>query len=594
MAYGINTTSVTATSVIDYRHPSYYQNSLDWEKWRLTYCGGTAFRNRYLKQYSSRESADDFNLRRQITPIPAFAKTAIQEIRNSIFQRMRDIVRRDGSRNYMQAINGFNGGVDRRGATMNSFIGHRLLDELLMMGRVGVYVDAPATPGGTLADSPMTPYLYPYQIEDILAWQHSSPEEISEFKSLLVRDTVCDYDAVTLLPTITFKRFRRLWINEETGKVNVQFYDITGQEVDAKGKPSGPVELNLERIPFVLLDIGDSLLKDVCDYQIALLNLVSQNVSYDLRANFPFYVEQRDMRKVGGHLKPAANSDGTATAGGQGASDGDIQVGSTVGRAYDKDTNAPTFIAPPSEPLLASLQLQEKLENDIRKNVSLAVANLSVGASAESKTMDNQGLEAGLSFIGLMLNSAERQITEYWAAYESLNPAGRTIATIIYPERYSLKSDRERLDDATELTALSSKVPGRTFKREVSKAIVHTLLGGRVSVEVLDKIESEIDGANYTTSDPLVIIPAKDAGLVGEQTASIALGFDDNEYKTAQQDHMARVQRIAETQGVVADAAARGVPDLGADPNAGAAEKTASRNTDTSGDTKPPVRGPGK
>ena len=33
----------------------------------------------------------------------------------------------------------------------------------------------------------------------------------------------------------------------------------------------GPVELELTRIPFVLLDIGDSLIKDVCHHQIALL-----------------------------------------------------------------------------------------------------------------------------------------------------------------------------------------------------------------------------------------------------------------------------------------------------------------------------------
>ena len=32
--------------------------------------------------------------------------------------------------------------------------------------------------------------------------------------------------------------------------------------------------------------------------------------------------------------------------------------------------------------------------------------------------MDNQGLEAGLSYIGLVLESAERRIAEFWAAYE--------------------------------------------------------------------------------------------------------------------------------------------------------------------------------
>jgi hypothetical protein len=119
-----------------------------------------------------------------------------------------------------------------------------------------------------------------------------------------------------------------------------------------------------------MLDIGDSLIKDVCQHQIALLNLVSSDVNYALKGNFPFYVEQRDMRAMGSHLKVAANADGTATQGGQGASDTDIKVGVTQGRAYDKGANAPQFINPSSEPLKASMDLQAKLEADIRKLVN--------------------------------------------------------------------------------------------------------------------------------------------------------------------------------------------------------------------------------
>ena len=56
-------------------------------------------------------------------------------------------------------------------------------------------------------------------------------------------------------------------------------------------------------------------------------------------SNFPFYIEQRDLRAVGAHLKHAATADGTATSGGQGAADTDIKVGATHGRAYDKGMN---------------------------------------------------------------------------------------------------------------------------------------------------------------------------------------------------------------------------------------------------------------
>ena len=46
----------------------------------------------------------------------------------------------------------------------------------------------------------------------------------------------------------------------------------------------------------------------------------------------------------------------------------------------------------------------------------------------------------------------------------------------------------------------------------------------------MSAINREIDTAHYTTSDPQTIILAAQAGLVGEKTSSMALGFDDDEY----------------------------------------------------------------
>lgn len=587
-----------APRIIDSRHPSYLSTLGDWEKWRLTHQGGDEFRNRYLEQFTNREDAGDFQSRRAITPVPAFAKAAINDIRNAIFQRMRDIVRVGGSAAYQRAISGSDLGVDRRGSTMNAFLGTKVLTELLVMGRVGVFVDNSIVRGETLAESlGARPYLYAYQIEDILSFSCTKPEEPSEFQSLLLRDTYLDYDRQTLLPLSTFKRFRLLWIDQETGRVNLQFYDLDGNQIDRDGNPAGPYQLELTRIPFVMLDVGDSLIKDVCQHQIALLNLVSSDVNYALKANFPFYVEQRDLRAVGSHLKVAASADGTATQGGQGATDTDIKVGVTQGRAYDIKANQPAFINPSPDPLRASIELQEKLEADIRKLVNLAVVNLASRASAESKSMDNQGLEAGLSFIGLVLESAERRIADFWSSYEERNPNKRSTPTIKYPDRYSLKTDTDRIEEATKLSKLMFTVPGRTVKREIAKSIVQALLGGKVGVATIDKIGDEIDASSYTTSEPATIVQAAQAGLVGEQTASIALGFDDDEYLTARKDHTARIKRIAVAQGQQSDSdpAARGVNDLSADPaNAGSEEKRASRDTTLRQNTRLRVRGQGR
>ncbi len=592
----------TLPRVIDSRHPGYHSNTLNWTKWRLTYEGGESFRDKYLKEYTKREDHDDFINRRDMTPIPSFAKSAINDIRNAIFQRMRDILRTGGSDGYQRAINGLELGVDRRGNTMNAFLGMNVLTDLLIMGRVGVFVDNSIVNGASLADAKdARPYLYSYQVEDIMSWTCAKPDAPSEYQSILVRDTCVDYDLRTYLPLRTFHRYRSMWINKDTGRVNLQFYNLEGVEINRDGLPStGPVELELTRIPFVILDIGDSLLKDACEYQIALLNLVSSDVSYAVKSNFPFYVEQQDLRANGSHLK-RAGANGTATTGGQQSDDADIKVGATHGRAYDAKMNAPSFIHPSSEPLTASMKLQEKLEDDIRTLVNLAVTTVATRTSAESKALDNQGLESGLSFIGLVLESAERQIAKFWAAYENRSESKREVAYIKYPDRYSLKTDADRIAEATKLSELMFKVPGREIKREIAKNIVLTLLGGKVNVETIQKITEEIQSAKYLTSDPQTIIQAVQAGLCGEQTGSIALGFQDNEYEQARKDHAARIALIAESQAANSpgqgggDPASRGVPDLSANPaGAGAAEKAASRNTDLKDNTKPPVRGAGK
>jgi hypothetical protein len=597
--------SLTQTRVIDSRHPNFLSSMTDWEKWRLTYRGGEEFRNKYLERFTSREDPNDFEARKRVTPVPAFAKAAINRIRNSIFQRMHDITRRDGSLPYQRAIAGMDQGVDRRGSTMNAFLGIKCLTELLVMGRVGVFVDNSVVEGETLADvRGARPYLYPYQVEDILSWACTKPDEPSEFQAILLRDTCMDYDQSTMLPLQNYQRLRLLWVNQDTGLVNLQFYSTEGDPTDRDGNPSGPIELELTRIPFVMLDLGDSLLKDICNHQIALLNLLSSDVNFALKANFPFYIEQRDMRAVGSHLKQAANPDGTATAGGQAAHDNEITMGATRGRAYDIKANAPAFINPSSDPLKASMDLREEIAQEINRLVNLGVESLVGKMPTGTQALDSGGLEAGLSFIGLVLESAERKIAEFWAAYEDRVASRRVIATIKYPDRYSLKTDQDRIDEATALSKLMSSVPGQTIKREISKSITQALLGGKVSVETIGKVNAEIDESVYTTSDPTTILAAVEAGLCGEETGSMALGFSKEEHIQAKKDHAERAARVAQAQASVkgngplagqvgGDPAARGVPDLSANPQASQQEKKQGRDRTLHDSKRRRVRGRG-
>lgn len=576
--------------ITDIRHPNYLADAMYWTKWRDCYQGGENFLDRYLQKFSKREDDDDFKVRKALTPVPAHAKAAIKDIRSSIFQRMSEVTRSGGSLAYQKAVKGEGLGVDNRGNSMTSFIGQCILEDLLVVGKVGVYIDAPAISTPTLVtQGKFKPYLYAFAPENILSWKRSNPEDASAFDSVLLRETCIDYDEVFGLPCGTAERYRYVWIHPETGFVNVQMYD-------KDGKPDGdPTELKLTRIPFVYLDLGGSLMEDISNHQIALLNLWSSNVAYGVQGSFPIYTEQRDAHGAGAHILHGSNSDGTATTGGQGAADEEIKVGVMKGRYYDENMERPGFINPSSEPLEANLNLCNALKEEVRQLVNLAVANLATQASAESKVMDNQGLEAGLSFIGLVLESAERQIAMHWAAYENVVEANRQVATVSYPERWSLKTNAQKIEEANEFHELAKSIPGQTVKKEACKLVVTSLLGPKLSQEVIRKIHGEIDAAPYTTSDPEIIQMAKEQGLVGDKTGSLALGFNDDEYKQAQEDHVERLARIAEAQAQAAPGEVQGVPDTSANASASnKAAKAAQRDTTTQASTKKPVRGKGK
>ena len=628
------------------RHPDSLEDQLYWQDWRDIYNGGPRFVRLNLKKFSNRETTEDFNDRKFYTPIPTFAKSAINDIRNSIFQRLRDVTRRDGSETYMKACAGELGGVDNKGSSMQSFLGIEALTELLVMGKVGIYVDMPSLAGlTTMADEGKArPYCYYYSVEDILSWSPARPEEPGQFNAIMLRDHAMAYNQGfapgVYLPDEGYVRYRVMWRDRFTGKVKMKLYNEQDQIIDLYGNPltsgdQGAITLDLDRIPFAVMDIGGSLLKDVYKHQVALLNLGSSDVAYALKANFPFFIEQRDLRAVGGHLKKRIADDGTTVTSDNSGAGEESRTGVSHGRTYDLKADAPQFIHPSPEPLMASIKLQEKLEDDIRKLINLAVQN-KIGQramSAEAMKLSDQGLEAGLSYIGLVLESAERQIAEFWAAYENKDRSKRKIATVKYPDRYSLKNDEDRIKEAQDLSALMYTVPGKTVKKELSKNIVTILMSGKIDSDRLNKIFSEIDAADYATSDPDIIIRAQEAGLCGEQVASKALGFDVNEYLTARADHEARAKRIAQAQadvsikskedemklmeehdqrmidkGLVPDPtkppegppqptnnqAARGNPALDTNPNSGKLEKKAQKDTTLKTDKKKPIRGPGK
>ncbi len=583
---GIRTSLVSASI----KHPDFLFTSTDWTEWRETFRGGREYRQRYLKKWSIRETDDDFTVRKGCTPIPTFAKAAILDIRNSIFQRLEDVIRTGGSPSYNRAIEAESGGVDREGSSMNSFIGIDVLTELLVMGRTGIYVDAPNIKPVSLADQigqDLAPYCYCYRIEDILSWTLDHNEVRGTFKAVLLRDHVVNFNtdfAGVPLPKGRETRLRLVWKDDESGKVRVKMWKddeerklIELEDADA----DGAVTLDIDVVPFTMPDIGESLMVDITSYQHALLNLVSGDVNWSLMSSSPFLTIQRDGRSVGAHLKKPGRGN-TPEPGGQHAQDQEEKIGGK-GRYYDPDMDRPGYIAPPTDPLMASMKLQEKLEDDIRKLVNLAVTNKagSRTESAEAKKLSSQGLEAGLSYIGLVLENAEQRIAEFWGRYE--NHEGTTVS---YPERYILKQDIERIEEGEAMASLMDRIPSKTARKAIAKQIVSTLIGGRDNTDNITTMLTEIESAGYTTAAVSDVIQAHSQGLVSDKTASESLGYDASEVEQARKDKAERAtitllaqQSVGGESGQAAiGAGARGAPDI--DPNEESAQQEKKESQD--------------
>jgi hypothetical protein len=579
----------TSLTIADIRHPDYLYSSTLWSEWRETFRGGDRYLQRYLQKFSTRESDNAFNTRKAMTPIPTFAKAAILDVRNSIFQRLSDVTRTDGSKKYHSAVEGEGPGVDRNGRSMASFIGIEVLTEVLVMGRCGVYVDAPAVAPTTLAGEAQSPYLYYYRIEDILSWTLDENEEDGSFKAVLLRDhaiTKANVAAGIDLPKGRETRYRLVW-KDDAGQVWCRFYDSDKKIIiQPNSDPlTGDIPLGISVVPFVIVDIGEGLMTDISSYQKALLNLVSGDVNWALSANTPFLTIQEELRTVGAHLKKSADS---AEEGAQPAQDQKEDLGAREGRYYDVNMDRPGFIAPPAEPLLASLKLQEKLEDDIRRLVNLAVINKtgSRTESAEAKKISSQGLEAGLSFIGTVLQQAEQAIARYWAMYENIKSP--QVAKVAYPTRYILKEDGERLDEAGRLLDLIDRVPGKKAKKSIAKQVVDLVIGGKVSTEKLSAIMAEIEAAQYTSSSVEQVLQDHDAGLVSDELASEARGYPKGQVEQARKDLAKRHELTAMAQskpgeGGLKNPASRGVPELDPDRNSGSKEQAEGKEKKANG-----------
>lgn len=545
------------TTVDSRTHPEYQKMIGSWKQWRLGYEGGDEFVENFLKMFSKREDATSFKERKEITYLPAHAKGAINTVKNGIFQRLIDVSRIGGTPSYTTAIAGENGGVDLRSNSMNAFMGKNIISELLVQGKVGVYVDNQRFNGITKIETiGSRPYLYWYKAEDILNWQYNEQQQLTKLLLVDYRYTLDDKG----LPDDVIEYYRFLELIPMGVRVTL---------LDNSNKIIATVLLKIKRIPFVIFELNQGLMKDIFMHQVALLNMASADVSYTSKSNFPFYTEQYDPRLTDHVRRSDPEGEGESTEAGVGRKE-TIQVGVAAGRRYPKGMERPQFIHPSDVPIRASMEKQIQVKEEIRQLVDLSLSNIQMkSASAESKKQDNLGLEAGLSAIGLTLETGETEVAEIWASYEISKKQNILIS---YPRTYNVRTDSERLDDASKKKNLKDAVPSVTYQKEISKSIVKDLLEFRIQTDILTKILNEIDKATITQTDVDTLLKSHEEGLISDIDAAVALGYPEATIDQARKDHAERIARIQQAQSSDKNQA-RGITDLAMNQKASKNEK---------------------
>jgi hypothetical protein len=546
------------------KHPNYFDVN-EMHKWRLAYAGGREFVYSYLEKFSSREDNEDFTLRKKITYVPRFAKADLNEVKDAIYQRMTEINRIGGDVTYARAIRGLDGGVDREGRDINGFMGSKALEELLLMGRVGIFIDMPSEVSGTLMNAVQRPYLYIYTREQIENWVEDR-DCPGEFRQVCLVDEVCTEDDLGFPNGLSY---RRRMLRKVPGGVQVDLID------DKYEKIGDTTTLALDKIPFVCGNISESLMADMADYQIALMNLASSDLMFLLKANHPFYVEKANGNVSRYVRQEIEGEDGETVS-------QNVKIGTAHGRQYSGD-KAPEFIHPSSEPLKASMEKQEQMKQEMRQQLKLKIAQTtSTRVSKDSKEMDERTLENGLSAIGLELERMERLVADIWAQYTTSEPA-----TIKYPTSYSLKSDAERIATAKDLTELKGAVPSILFAREMNKRIARELMSYSLTAETLSAIADEIDAAPGVTADSEQICRQVETAILDPGTGAVLLGYKREVAEKAAKAQADKAMAVAEAQAVAS--ALKNDGENGAQNRE--AEKDPSQNKQGQGNRQ---RGPGK
>jgi hypothetical protein len=338
----------------------------------------------------------------------------------------------------------------------------------------------------------------------------------------------------------------------------------------------------IQRIPFAIGELTTSLLRDVADYQVALLNMESSDVSGSIRSNFTLYTEQFDPRydAAARQIRSIHESEGTISENAAEPNVRETVIGGVVGRRYPKDTERPQYIAPPTEPLAASMAKEAAIKSDIYMLVNKTLSETGQKRiSTESRKLDYRGLETNLAYIGFELQHLENDLAIIWTEFQR-----KGAIVIQYPNTYTMLTSADRHDLAEMKLKQLAKTPNQAARKAMLKGAIRAMLRDDTDTETVNATMMAIDNDKQAILTTDEIIDLKREGVISSEYAASVLGIPVSVVEQANREHALRLAVIAKSQGIVASGNADAPRD----------DKEQSQSGDFNADGSPKVRGDGK
>ena len=446
-----------STAEIEYTHPDYDDNKLQWEFHLRSYLGGEQFRDgQYLIKYLN-ESKDEYGRRLDLTPLDNHCANVIH-IYSSFLWRMpptRNFNSLDGA----PALDLMLKDADLDGRSFNAFMKEAGI-WAGVYGNVWVTVDKPKTNAGTKAEElgqGIRPYLNLYTPENVFDWKWERTDSgYMKLVYLKLRESIIRHNSTE--STVHFREW-----TEDT----VKLYEVTNGEEQVLEEMDNPIGV----IPAVYIPaartstrgVGKSDLADIALMQKAIYNELSE-------------IEQ--LIRISNHPTLVKTFDTDASAG----------AGGVVNMSDDMDAGLKPYMLQPSGANLTAVMdsISNKVEAINRMAHLGAVRGTdAVKASGIALQTEFQLLNARLAEKADILELAEEHLWRFICIWQDITPD----VEVYYPDSFDIRDYPNELQFLQ--AARASGVQSATFTREIDKLIADLILDD----DVLKRVHEEIDSA---------------------------------------------------------------------------------------------------